>query len=143
MITLNTSALGKIAEAIAQAYADLEDIRNRDDLLWEEVDANVEYYNGYIAGLRLAKALINRETPDWFSPNTPTLMSYYRITFTTPDGLNKSVIRAASSVWHAVEIIYSKHHYLQPDRSQYKAKSLNWSLHRDLAVAQHLITWKI
>ncbi len=52
-------------------------------------------------------------------------MSYYRITFTTPDGLNKSVIRAASSVWHAVEIIYSKHHYLQPDRSQYKAKSLN------------------
>ncbi len=64
MITHNTSALGKIAEAIAQAYADLEDIRNRDDLLWEEVDANVEYYNGYIAGLRLAKALINRETPD-------------------------------------------------------------------------------
>ncbi len=65
MITLNTSALGKIAEAIAQANADLEDICNRDDLLCEkEVDANIEYYNGYIAGLRLALALIRRETPD-------------------------------------------------------------------------------
>jgi len=53
-------------------------------------------------------------------------MKYYRITFLDPttDTL-KVIIRAAHSVWHAIELIYSKNHYLQPDRSQYKAKSLN------------------
>ena len=53
-------------------------------------------------------------------------MSYYRITFPNPHDGNRPmvIIRCAESVWHAIDIIFSKHHYLQPDRSLYKAKRL-------------------
>lgn len=54
-------------------------------------------------------------------------MSYYRITFPNPNDDNRPmvIIRCASSIWHAIDLIYSKHRYLQPDRTQYKASPLS------------------
>lgn len=66
MITHNTSSPSAIAEltskydaAIATAQDSITVVQARKDLMPDAINAQVEFLNGYITGLRLAKSYLN------------------------------------------------------------------------------------